>query len=199
MVEPVIVGRGYRMVQSLADESRESGWSGGPRSVVRRHDQVLKVLSGHVHRLIQTSWACSLWVGPSTSISVAVDLDPSHDPAETAEPPTFSLHAHTGPDIVWHLVPIGAAAQRSPNRAERTGFITWVPGVQPERTALRLATRCPKPRVLEDPAMSYRLRPGSAVRGSPSGSGAVSGNVTPTMRESGPPTASSKCRSSRMR
>ena len=36
--------------------------------VVRRHRQVIKVLSGHVHRTIQTNWnGCSLWVSPSTS------------------------------------------------------------------------------------------------------------------------------------
>ena len=37
--------------------------------VVRGHNQVIKVLSGHVHRAIQTNWnGCSLWVCPSTSV-----------------------------------------------------------------------------------------------------------------------------------
>ena len=82
--------------------------------VVRRHAHVLKVLSGHVHRAIQTQWgSCSLWVGPSTAVAVAVDLDPAHAPAESAEPPAFSLHAYTaGGTIVSHVVPVGPTASR---------------------------------------------------------------------------------------
>lgn len=106
-------------------------------AIVRRHGQVLKVLSGHVHRLIQTSWgSCSLWVCPSTSVAVAVDLDPTHEPAETSEPPAFSLHAYTERGIVSHLVPIGQAAQRSPIEPNAPEFVRWVRGVQAERESL---------------------------------------------------------------
>ena len=46
--------------------------------VVRRHPQVLKVLSGHVHRLVQTNWdGCSLWVCPSTSVGSSPTCFPS--------------------------------------------------------------------------------------------------------------------------
>ena len=83
-------------------------------AVVRRHPHVIKVLSGHVHRLIQTNWAtCSLWVCPSTAVAIAVDLDPAHSPAESNEAPTFSLHAYTGSAFVSHLVPVGAPAKRA--------------------------------------------------------------------------------------
>ena len=83
-------------------------------AVVRRHPQVIKVLSGHLHRLIQTNWgSCSLWVGPSTAISIALDLDPNHSPAESEEPPTFSLHAFTGTTFISHVVPVGAAGKRA--------------------------------------------------------------------------------------
>ncbi len=100
-------------------------------AVVRQHPQVIKVLSGHVHRLIQTNWdGCSLWVCPSTSVSVAPDLDPNHAPAETAEPPTFSLHAYTGTNIVSHVVPVGAAAARQAIEEHAPEFVTWVRGVQ---------------------------------------------------------------------
>ncbi len=102
--------------------------------VVRRHPQVIKVLSGHVHRLIQTNWdGCSLWVCPSTSISIAPDLDPAHDPAETAEAPTFSLHVYTGRGFVSHLIPIGSAAERDPIVKNAPDFVKWVRGVQDDR------------------------------------------------------------------
>ena len=105
--------------------------------VVRRHDQVLKVLSGHVHRLIQTSWGgCSLWVCPSTSVALAGDLDPAHDPAETAEAPAFSLHAYTGKGIVSHIVPIGPAAERSPIGRTAPEFVQWARRVQADRVSL---------------------------------------------------------------
>ena len=106
-------------------------------AVVRRHRQVQQVLSGHVHRLIHTNWgATSLWVCPSTSFTVAVDLDPRHDPAETSEPPMFSLHAYTGRGVVSHLVPVGPPAVRSPIGPNAPDFIKRVRSVQAERESL---------------------------------------------------------------
>jgi hypothetical protein len=106
-------------------------------AVVRRHDQVLKVLSGHVHRLIQTSWgSCSLWVCPSTAVALAVDLDPAHAPAETAEGPAFSLHAFTGRGIVSHVVAVGPQGDRNLIEEQVPDFVTWVRGVQAERVSL---------------------------------------------------------------
>lgn len=103
-------------------------------AVVRRHAQVIKVLSGHVHRLIQTNWGtCALWVCPSTAVSVAIDIDPQHDPAETAEGPSFSLHVYTGGCIVSHVVPVGPSAVRAPLAPHAPDFITWVRGVQQAR------------------------------------------------------------------
>lgn len=105
--------------------------------VVRRHPQVIKVLSGHVHRTIQTNWAgCSLWVSPSTSVAVAGDLHPNHDPAETAEPPAFSLHAYTGRGIVSHVVPVGSSATRSPIEPHAAEFVRWARSVQRDRSSL---------------------------------------------------------------
>ena len=103
-------------------------------AVVRRHGQVVKVLSGHVHRAIQSNWGtCSLWVGPSTSVTIAVDLDPAHPPAQSAEPAMFSLHAYTAAGLVSHLVPIGAEAHRSLLGAEEPQFVEWVRGLQAQR------------------------------------------------------------------
>ena len=96
-------------------------------AVVRRHRQVIKVLSGHVHRLIQTQWdGCSLWVCPSTSSAVAIDLDPGHAPATTNEAPAFSLHIWTGSSIVSHLIPVGVSAKRSPLGDAAPEFVAWV-------------------------------------------------------------------------
>jgi len=105
--------------------------------VVRRHPQVIKVLSGHVHRPIQTNWgSCSLWVSPATSVAIAVDLDARHDPAESAEAPSFSLHAYTGNGIVSHVVPVGTAATRSPIGPRAANFVAWVRTVQEARDSL---------------------------------------------------------------
>lgn len=105
--------------------------------VVRRHRQVIKVLSGHVHRTIQTNWdGCSLWVSPSTAVAIAPDLHPDHDPAETAEPPAFSLHAWTGRGIVSHVVPVGASATRRAIEPHARDFVRRVRSIQRERHSL---------------------------------------------------------------
>lgn len=104
-------------------------------AVVRSHPQTIKILAGHVHRLIQTNWgSCSLWVSPSTAMSAAPDLDPDHDPAETAEPPSFSLHHYTGSVIVSHLVPVGPAATRTPIGLVAPDFVAWARTVQRDRS-----------------------------------------------------------------
>jgi len=103
-------------------------------TVVRRHTQVVKVLSGHVHRPIQTQWgSCSLWVCPSTAVAIALDLDPQHDPAESAEPPAFSLHAFTGSTFVSYVVPVGAEAERSSIGARAPEFVAEMRALQQQR------------------------------------------------------------------
>ena len=105
--------------------------------VVRRNTQVIQVLAGHVHRVIHTNWGgCSLWVCPSTSISVAGDIHPDHEPAETAEPPSFSLHAYTEKGVVSHVVPVGPSAKRSPIKENAPDFVSWVRGVQSDRESV---------------------------------------------------------------
>lgn len=107
-------------------------------ATVRRHPQVAQVLSGHVHRALTTRWGtCSLWVCPSTAVTVALDLDRADGPAETAEGPAFSLHAYTssvdgGTDvgIVSHVVPVGPAAARTSIEGTAPEFVSWVRSVQ---------------------------------------------------------------------
>jgi 3',5'-cyclic-AMP phosphodiesterase len=115
------------------------GLKGGElmEAVVRRHGQVTKVLSGHIHRLIQANWgSCGLWVCPSTAVSIAVDLDVNHEPAETLEGPSFSLHAFVGDGFVSHLVPVGASAARKLIGDSDPKFVTWARGVQQSRATL---------------------------------------------------------------
>lgn len=105
--------------------------------IVRRHPQVIQVLCGHVHRVIHTTWdRCSLWVSPSTSVAIAGDLHPEHDPAVTAEPPAFSLHAYTRKGIVSHVIPVGPSAARTPIAATAPDFVRWARSVQAERKSL---------------------------------------------------------------
>jgi 3',5'-cyclic-AMP phosphodiesterase len=104
--------------------------------VVRRHPHVLKVFSGHVHRLVQTNWgSCSLWACPSTAVTIAVDLDPAHEPAESSEAPAISLHAYVNGSFVSHIVPIGAPAKRSLLADNSANFVSFVRGIQAERAS----------------------------------------------------------------
>lgn len=108
----------------------------GFENVVRQHPNVLMVLSGHVHRPIQTNWGgCTLWTCPSTSVTVAVDLDQNHEPAETAEDPMIGLHAYTGQGIVTHLVPVGAPAKRNMIKEVAPEFVKWARNAQSKRNS----------------------------------------------------------------
>jgi 3',5'-cyclic AMP phosphodiesterase CpdA len=95
-------------------------------AVVRRHPHVLHVMSGHVHRPITTSWTgCLVTACPSTAVAVAGDLDPAHDPAETAEPPMIALHAYLADAVVSHVVAVGDAAARTSIAATAPEFVAW--------------------------------------------------------------------------
>lgn len=78
--------------------------------VVRRHPQIRRILSGHVHRPIFTEWAgvlCS--VAPSTAHHVTLDLDDHAMYQMTLEPQFIHLHQlRADSSIVTHacsLVP----------------------------------------------------------------------------------------------
>lgn len=105
-------------------------------AIVRRHAQVRHVMSGHVHRPITTTWAgCLVTVCPSTSVAVAGDLDPRHDPAETDEPPMIAVHAYLDTTVVSHTVAVGAAAVRSPIEPRAPEFVRWARSQRLTRTS----------------------------------------------------------------
>lgn len=77
--------------------------------VVRRHDHVECVLSGHIHRPIQRRWAGTIAsTAPSTAHQLLLDLAPGGPPAFRLEPPGYQLHAYA-PDggLVSHTALLG--------------------------------------------------------------------------------------------
>ena len=84
---------------------------GGERlaEIVRRHDNVERVMCGHVHRPIQVRWAGTMAsIAPSTAHQATLDL---HDRAPLSmmmEPPGIALHLwRPGTGLVTHVSYIG--------------------------------------------------------------------------------------------
>ncbi len=72
-------------------------------AVVRRHPQVQRVLAGHLHRPIVTTWGSTVVsTAPSTTHQTRCDLDPEHGPIIAAEPSMLDLHWWTGNQFVSH-------------------------------------------------------------------------------------------------
>jgi 3',5'-cyclic AMP phosphodiesterase CpdA len=78
-------------------------------AVIRRHPQVERVLSGHLHRAIQTRFAGTLAsTCPSSAHQVECNLQPGHSGGFILEPPGFQLHCWSPADgLVTHLIPVG--------------------------------------------------------------------------------------------
>lgn len=77
--------------------------------IVRRHDNVERVICGHVHRPIQVRWAGTMAsIAPSTAHQATLDL---HDKAPLSmmmEPPGLALHLwRPGTGLVTHVSYIG--------------------------------------------------------------------------------------------
>jgi 3',5'-cyclic AMP phosphodiesterase CpdA len=103
-------------------------------AVVRRHGHVRHVMSGHVHRPITTTWdGCLLTTCPSTSVAIAADLDPAHDPGETDEPPMIALHAYVDDSVVSHVFTVGPTSARTPLAG--IGFVAHVRELQAQRAS----------------------------------------------------------------
>jgi 3',5'-cyclic-AMP phosphodiesterase len=76
------------------------------REVIGRHPQVVRLLAGHLHRPIVTSWASTVVsCAPSTTHQTRCDLDPDHRPVISAEAPGLELHWWTGDAFVSHTTP----------------------------------------------------------------------------------------------
>lgn len=81
----------------------------GLEDIVRRHPQVERVISGHLHRAIDRRFGGSIAsTCPGTSHQVCLDLAPNALSRFVMEPPAFRVHAWTEPSgLVSHLMPVG--------------------------------------------------------------------------------------------
>lgn len=80
--------------------------AGALEAVVAQHAQVERVISGHLHRSIQTRWGGTIaMTSPSTAHQVAFDLAPDAASAFSMEPPGFLVHVWTPTaPLLTHLV-----------------------------------------------------------------------------------------------
>ena len=97
----------------------------GMAAVVRRHDQVERVVCGHVHRPIQARWAGTVVVtAPGTAHQFLLDLSDAPPAGWVMEPPAVLLHlwdADAG--MVTHTSYIGDFGGVQPFReADGTGY-----------------------------------------------------------------------------
>jgi Icc protein len=82
------------------------------RSVIARHPQVRRVIAGHIHRPIETSWGLTtVSVAPSTGMQTQCNLDPDHAPMVTDEGGLLQLHWYHDDTFVSHTTPFVAPRQ----------------------------------------------------------------------------------------
>jgi Icc protein len=101
---PIETGNGW-MTEDL-----DAPWVRCLADVVRGQPHIIRLVTGHLHRAIVTSWAgTTLAVCPSSAPQVAMDfreLDPEAPDGRdmiVAESPGFALHYWTGRDLVTHF------------------------------------------------------------------------------------------------
>jgi len=100
---PFWTGIGHMDVISLADPA-------ALESVIERHPQVERVVSGHLHRTIVKRFGGTIaTTAPSPAHQVALDLADDAPSQFVMEPPGFQLHLwREGRGLVTHTVAIGA-------------------------------------------------------------------------------------------
>jgi Icc protein len=76
----------------------------GFEDVIRRHPQVQRVVAGHIHRPVQTTWGAAIVsVSPSTAHQVGLDLVAGGGMRLTDEPPMVTLLDWTDERVLNHL------------------------------------------------------------------------------------------------
>lgn len=94
---PMEVGLRHMDVQKLLND--DELWH-----IIRHHSQVKGLVAGHLHRPIFATWKdLPVWVGPSHSHAVTLDLRPEAPSSFSLETPAIQLFKLTGDGIVSHL------------------------------------------------------------------------------------------------
>ncbi len=77
--------------------------------LIRRFPNVERITCGHVHRFMQLRFGgTALCTAPSTTTTIALQLQPNAKPASYLEPPAFLLHHwNPGTGLITHHCPIG--------------------------------------------------------------------------------------------
>ena len=95
---------------SWMSEDPDAPWVRRLHAIVSRHDNIVAMISGHLHRQVVTLWAgTTLAVCPSTAPQVALDLaeiDPDRPdgrPMIVADPPGYALHYWNGEGLITHF------------------------------------------------------------------------------------------------
>jgi 3',5'-cyclic-AMP phosphodiesterase len=109
---PVVVFTHHPPMQTGIDWmtiAAEEPWAARLEGVIARHDNVVAVLAGHIHRPITATWAGTrVSVCPSSAPQVALDLrriDPASPDGRAmiiAEPPGYGLHLWNGQTLISH-------------------------------------------------------------------------------------------------
>jgi 3',5'-cyclic AMP phosphodiesterase CpdA len=101
---PIESGNGW-MTEDL-----DAPWVKRLEAVVRRHPHIIRLVTGHLHRAIVTTWAGAiLSVCPSSGPQVAIDfreIDPENPDGRNmivAESPGFALHYWTGENLLTYF------------------------------------------------------------------------------------------------
>ncbi len=83
-------------------------------ALLRQHSQVVRVLAGHVHRPITTTFGGTIAIaGPTTCYPFGLDTGPERLLNIVHEPPSIGVHlwldeaTPAGADLVSHVVPVG--------------------------------------------------------------------------------------------
>ena len=94
---PMEVGIEHMDVQKLLND--EALWQ-----VIQSHKQVRGLVAGHLHRAIYSTWrGLPVWVGPSHSHAVTLDLTPNGPSSFSLEPPAIQLFKLDEDSITSHI------------------------------------------------------------------------------------------------
>jgi 3',5'-cyclic-AMP phosphodiesterase len=88
-------------------------------AMLARHDHVKRIVCGHLHRAIETTFAgITASSCPSPAHQVALDLHPDGRDDFVMEPPGYQLHRWMGDRFVTHTVLVGDFGRRYPFREQ---------------------------------------------------------------------------------